>query len=297
MQKSSIWRIATAVLVLGSIVYTSRSGAKSGQRRRKESDYNDNVLPEYEQVFNQNLIIPDGWTFGVVWPTIYAGTAALSVYQALPNQQNNPRYVKAAPYLAVNYIINALFGRFFSDPNPESIIASNVITQLNLPAGLALHKSLEIGQTSVAGTEKYLRWPISLYAGWLTAATVLGTPNIFLKLGWWKPDLRRDVPLAMGLLGATGAVGYTVARRLNGPVYLIPFVAGFSGIATHQYGKQNSIAAIAGGLALLYAGILVKWLPQGTFHPVPVAASTPVNQSVVSPEKPETNLQPVEETY
>ncbi len=275
MQRSSIWRIASAAFVLGSIIYTSRSGAKAGQRKKEEAKFNDNVLPEYEEVFEKNLLIPDGWVFGAVWPTIYAGTTALSVYQALPGQLENPRFKRSMPWLVLNYACNTLFGRFFSDPNPESIVASNVITQLNLPAGLALHKALEIGQTEVEGPEKYLRWPISLYAGWLTAATVAGTPNIFLELGWWKPNEERDVPIATGILAATGALGYAVARKLNDPVYMIPFVAAFAGIATRQRDKHEPIASVAATLALVYTAVLAKWLPKGHFRPVGPAAPTP----------------------
>lgn len=285
MQRTSIWRMATAAFVLGSIIYTSRSGAKAGQRKKEQAKFNDNVLPEYEEVFEKNLLVPDGWVFGVVWPTIYAGTTALSVYQALPEQINNPRFSRSMPWLLLNYACNMLFGRFFSDPKAESIIASNVITQLNLPAGLALHNSMEIGQTEVDGPEKYLRWPISLYAGWLTAATVAGTPNIFLEAGWWTPNEKRDVPIATGILAATGALGYAVARKLNDPVYMIPFVAAFAGIATRQKEKHESIASVAATLALVYSAVLAKWLPKGHFRPVGPAELTPV-QIIVPDNQP-----------
>lgn len=270
---SLLGRIGTAVLVVASIIYTvtataSRPTASANKKKDDDTDFEkDNVLPEYRRVFDENPIIPAGWTFGVVWSTIYTGTAAYAIYQTLPSQQTNPRFRKAAPWLAISYVLNAVFGRLFSDPRMESMIGSDVVTKASLPVALALHQQLEIGETEVNGPEKYLRIPFSLYAGWLTTASVVGTPNLLYNLKLWKPEPSRDTPVFIGVLGATTGVAYAVARRLNDPYYLLPFMAGFAGIATKQYGKNNAIALSAAAFSLAVAGILVKWLPRGKFEP------------------------------
>lgn len=266
MKNSLFWRIGTAILVVGSVIYTATAGrptANSGKKKEEEED--DTVLPEYRRVFDENPIIPDGWTFALVWSTIYAGTTAYAIHQALPSQQANPRYQKAVPWLAASYVLNAVFGRLFSDPHPESIIGSDLVTKASLPVALALHQQLEIGQTAVGSPERYLRIPFGLYAGWLTAASVVGTPNLLLTLKLWKPEPRRDTPVFVGVLGATTGAAYAVARRLNDPYYLLPFVAGFAGMATKQYGKNNAVALTAAACSLAVTGILVKWLPRGKF--------------------------------
>ncbi len=53
------------------------------------------------------------------------------------------------------------------------------------------------------------------------------------------------------MLPATGLPGLTVAKRLNDPYYLLPFVAGFLGIAAKQSGKHNGVAALAGTWAVI----------------------------------------------
>lgn len=282
MKKPSVWRIATAVFVIGSIIYTGRSGQRSAKKRQEKPEF-EKALPEYGEVFEKNLIIPAGWTFGVVWSTIYAGTAALSIHQALPDQVDNPRYRKALPWLAASYVLNALFGRFFSDPRKESRYGADLVTKLNLPIGLALHQSLEIGKTEVDAPEKYLRIPVSLYAGWLTAASVVGTPNVLLDLEVWQPNAQRDVPLSIGILGATGGAGYLIARELNDPYYMLPFAAAFAGIASRQYGKYDAIAFSAGGLALIYAALLAKWLPKKNFRPLSLSAEAPAKVIEIEP--------------
>jgi hypothetical protein len=270
MKNSSFWRVATAVVAAGSIVYTTLSSKRSRQQGKAmqmaESEAEFDVPAEYQRVFDQNLIIPAGWAFGVVWSTIYSGLGALMVHQALPSQANNPRYQKALPWWLASWTLNAVFGRFFSQDDARSVVVSDLTTKLNLPAALALHQSLEIGRTDVPAPEKYLHIPVSLYAGWLTAATVVGTPDTLLTLGVWERNDERDIPLAAGILGATAAAGYVIARRLNDPWYMVPFVAGFGGIATRQWTRYPVVGWTAAGLAATYAGLLAYWLPRGRFH-------------------------------
>lgn len=272
MKNSSIWRIATALFAVGSIIYTSTSSQRSRrtgreQMKQAESEPEFDVPVEYQRVFDQNLIIPAGWSFGVVWSTVYSGLGALLVHQALQTQENNPRYQKALPWWWASWTLNTIFGRFFSQNDARSIVISDLTTKLNLPAALGLHHSLEIGKTDVPGPEKYLRIPVSLYAGWLTAATVVGTPDTLLTLNAWDSDDERDVPLAAGILGATAGAGYVIARHLNDPWYMVPFVAGFGGIATRQWNRYPVVGWTAAGLAAAYAGLLAYWLPKGKFRP------------------------------
>ncbi|SOD78498.1 TspO/MBR family protein [Spirosoma fluviale] len=273
MKNSSLWRIAAAVFAVGTIIYTTTSSSRSRQQSKARheadqsgSEYEYDVPIEYENVFEKNMIVPAGWAFGVVWSTIYSGLAALMVHQALPSQENNPRYKKALPWWLASWTLNAIFGRYFSQNDPQSIVISDLTTKFNLPAALGLHQSLEIGKTEVSGPEKYLRIPVSLYAGWLTAATVVGTPNTILTLNAWEPDEERDEPVSAGILSATAGAGYLIANRLNDPWYMVPFVAGFGGIATRQWTKEPIVGWTAAMLAAAYVGLLAYWLPKGKFH-------------------------------
>ncbi|QJD78976.1 tryptophan-rich sensory protein [Spirosoma rhododendri] len=271
MKTTSIWRIATAVVAVGSIVYTSLSSRnareKGKQMQEAESEPEYDVPAQYQQVFDKNLIIPAGWSFGVVWSTVYSGLGALMVHQALNSQEYNPRYKEALPWWAASWALNAVFGHFFSKNDEESVLISDATTKANLIAALGLHHALEIGKTDVPTPEKYLRIPVSLYAGWLTAATVVGTPDTLLTTDVWNRDDERDVPLAAGILGVTAGAGYLIARKLNDPWYMVPFVAGFGGIATRQWNRYPVVGWTAAGLAAAYAGLLAYWLPKGKFEP------------------------------
>jgi hypothetical protein len=98
---------------------------------------------------------------------------------------------------------------------------------------------------------------------------VVGTPDTLLTLGLWERDNERDIPLAAGILGATGGAGYAIARHLNDPWFMVPFIAGFGGIATRHWNKPGKelLAYTAAGLAAVYAGLAAYWVPRGQFRP------------------------------
>lgn len=47
---------------------------------------------------------------------------------------------------------------------------------------------------------------------------------------------------------------------------MVPFVAGFGGIATRQWEKKPIVGWTAAALAATYVGLLAYWLPKGKFH-------------------------------
>ncbi len=251
MENTKISRIATAVLVVGSIVGTYFFAGPRNRKRRTD------VVPEYQDELDTNLITPAGGTFAVVWPVIYTGTLGLAVHQALPSQADNPRYEKAAPWLVANYLLNGLFGFFFSRGEKSARVSANAITVATLPTVLTLHRALEVGQTAVAEPEKTFHRATGIYAGWITVATGVATTNLLIEAGY-RVGRQQAVPFAVGLLGVLGAIGVTVAKKLNDPYYLLPFVAGFTGIASKQADRNRAVAGVAGALALATAGLFVQ---------------------------------------
>ncbi|CCG98067.1 hypothetical protein FAES_0053 [Fibrella aestuarina BUZ 2] len=250
MENTKISRLATAALVVGSIVGTYFFAGPRNKKRRTD------VVPEYNDELDTNLITPAGPTFAAVWPVIYTGTLGLAVHQALPSQVENPRYEKAAPWLVVNYLLNGLFGIFFSRGEKAARMAANAVTVTQLPTVLALHQALGVGQTDVPEPERTFHRATGIYAGWITVATGVATTNLLIENGWREPR-SRAVPYAIGLLNVLGAIGLTVSKRLNDPYYLLPFIAGFTGVAAKQYGRNNAVAGVAGTLALVAAGAFI----------------------------------------
>ncbi|MFD2574118.1 tryptophan-rich sensory protein [Spirosoma soli] len=253
MKNNQVERYGIAALVIGSIL-----GTFFFSRPRKGA-FRTTLADEQQEELDRNLTTPANATFGVVWPVVYTGTIGLAIHQALPSQQNNLRYAKARPWLAVNYVLNALFGYFFSRQDVRSRVGAGLTTVSMLPASLALHQQLEIGKTEVPEPENTLRKSISLYAGWLTAATVVSGANLLQQAGFLVPKAvaRR---LAYAVLSGTGGLGLIVSKRLNDPYYLTTLIAAFVGIAAKQRGKNDGVAALAAAWALVLTAVFTERL-------------------------------------
>ncbi len=263
MKTSNVARWGTAAFVIGSILSTY---FLSGPRRRGSST---KLFEEQQRPLDQNLTTPANATFALVWPVIYSGTIGLALHQALPAQRDNGRYAQARPWLLACYALNLAFGYFFSRPDQASRVGAGVTTIATLPLALGLHHALRIGRSDVPQPERTLRRSASLYAGWLTAATVVSTGNLLIEAGL-RPGPAGAARWASGVLPVTAALGLVTARRLNDPYYLLPFVAAFTGIAAKQWGKAGGVAGLAGAgavvTALSFAGGL-RQLPVPTAQP------------------------------
>ena len=190
-------------------------------------------------------------------------------HQALPAQRDNGRYAQARPWWLASYALNLAFGYFFSRPDPASRVGAGVTTIATLPVALGLHHALRIGRADVPQPERTLRRSVSLYAGWLTAATVVSAGTLLIEAGV-RPGPAGAARWASGVLPVTAAVGLAVARGLNDPYYLMPFVAAFTGIAAKQRGKANGVAAVAGAGAVVTAAAFangLRQLPEGAAAP------------------------------
>lgn len=262
MENTKISRLLTAGLVVGSIVGTYFFAGPRNKKRQTD------VVEAFQEELDTNLITPANATFATVWPVIYAGTLGLAVHQALPSQADNRRYDRAAPWLVANYLLNGLFGVFFSRGEKVARVGANLSTVATLPTVLALHQSLEVGRADVPEPERTFHRAVSLYAGWITVATGVATTSLLIESGWREPE-QRATPYAVGLLGTLGTIGVAVSRQLNDPFYLLPFVAGFTGVAAKQWGRNNAVAGVAGTLALTALGAFAQGLRTNQVRPEP----------------------------
>ena len=132
------------------------------------------------QYFRDVLIVPADYAF-VIWAPIYLGLLAFAVYQALPAQRHNPRIAKTRLWLVASALLNTAWIVVF---NNLLFTLSLVIIIGMLVTALVMHRTLEIGETRVYGLERWLRIPFSLYAGWLTVATIVNAAGVLVVRDW-----------------------------------------------------------------------------------------------------------------
>ena len=247
MKYNKYGRYITAAIVLGGMAGTYFFSRPGRNKLKTKLDY------KQQKRVDRNILTPANATFGIVWSTIYAGTIALAIHQALPSQLDNPRYRKAQHWLRLNYLLTGLFGYFFSKSDKNSRIGAALTTISMLPAAIGLHRALEIGQTDVEGAENVIRKFISLYAGWLTAASAISATTLAQEAGYIKKT-EEATKWALIALPALSGLGKIVSKRLNDPYYLLTLIAALAGIAIKQQENRKEVSALAASLAVALLG-------------------------------------------
>lgn len=209
------------------------------------------------------LILPVNGAFSI-WGAIYPGLLGLAAAQASLPGRDNPRYVRARLPLIVNMVFNFVW---FVVTQREWRLASTAVLIGQFLTALWLYLSLEIPRTRVGGLERVLRGSASLYAGWLTVATVLTVASALEVLGFTGLGLSAPA-WAVTMLLACAAIGLLGRLAWRDPVYGAVFVWAFGGVAI-KAGQPQSVA----GTAWLLAGVmLVSLLPPVSRRLPPAAA-------------------------
>ena len=98
------------------------------------------------------------------------------------------------------------------------------------------------------GAVRWLGFAVSIYAGWLTLATIVNTSSAFLMSGWSSGQT--FWALVMLLVGA--GVGLAVRNGLRDPVYGAVFAWTFLAIAVEAWGDSILVVILAFLLALFF---------------------------------------------
>lgn len=166
------------------------------------------------QYFRDVYIIPADYAFAI-WAPIYLGFLTFAVFQALPAQRDNPRFAATRLWLAGSALLNAAWGAVF---NNLLFGLSAVVIVVMLAVALVMHRTMGIGRMKVYGVERFVRFPFSLYAGWLTVATIVNVAGVLAVNGWDGFGISYPVWGVVMLLVAA-AIVVTTRLRWRDPVY------------------------------------------------------------------------------
>lgn len=210
--------------------------------------YVNNVTPEIISDRYPTFITPAGYAFAI-WSLIYLGLIVFSVYQALPSQTANPRFLKIRSI----YILNCAANCFWIYLWHHDAVALSLSLMLVLLATLAyINKVLQ----SAGGAESWLaRVPFGIYFGWVTVATILNATIALVALGI---DLSRSATnvAAAFLLIFAALLGVVIRLKMKSAAYALTVAWALTAIAVKQSGATVIVAGCAAGvIALLIAAI------------------------------------------
>jgi hypothetical protein len=130
-------------------------------------------------IFKDVLIIPASYAFAI-WGLIYLGLISLGFYQLLPSQRKiSDRLGYDLTFSSIAQILWLIVFqlRWFT-------LSSFVMIAILIPL-ILLYERLKINRSKVTQQQRWLiHYPISLYLGWITIATVVNVALSLYALGW-----------------------------------------------------------------------------------------------------------------
>jgi tryptophan-rich sensory protein len=188
--------------------------------------------------------LPAGWVFSI-WGLIYLALVAFVAYGLMPAGRRDPRIQRLGPPFLLTCAANCtwLFLWHWERLPLSMVVMVGLLLALIACYGIA---HAERGATSFV-ERVCLRFPFSLYLGWVSVATIANATVTLDRAGWggWgmAPELWAAIMIAVG-----AALAALIGIGRNDPVYAAVFVWAFVGIAVRQ--RDTALVAWA---ALIFA--------------------------------------------
>lgn len=237
--------ILLIVATIGTIAFNGLAAA----------GYVNNVTPELISAKYPTVITPAGYAFSI-WSLIYLGMLAFSVYQALPSNVIRFRPVRSL------YIATCVFNCawiYFWHRDQIGVCLALIAGLLSTLIGMLILLR-RVGANSIWTTA-----PFGIYAGWVTAATLVNF-SIFLK--YIGVDMSPNAWNALGvaILIIAASLAFVVRWRLQNYIYPLAVAWAATAIAVKQSGKTSIViaAAFCTVACLVTSGSIVTSLKDST---------------------------------
>lgn len=250
MKKITIQQLSTLLVTLLTIIVNGLANALplNGQGTGEISDR-----------FNI-YFVPAGYVFSI-WGLIYLGLLAFAVYQALPAQRNNELLKKIYPAYWISNLANiAWIFLWHYEFFPLTLVAMLTI----LLSLLYIYWQLSERHTSLNQNQKwFIKYPFSLYLGWISVATIANMSQVLFYSGWGGWGISPEA-WAVIMIAVATSLGLIMLWRENDRIYWLVLVWALAGIAVSQ--ANTSLVANSAWLAsalLVLAVIFVPLLRKG----------------------------------
>lgn len=218
--------ILVLVATIGTIVFNALAA----------TGYVNGVTPEQISTQFSSVLTPAGYAFSI-WSLIYLGMLAFSIYQLLPANLDKFRSIRTIYILSC--IFNCAWILFWHQASIG--VCLFVITALLITLFILI---IQTSKTTSAVEALFTTAPFGLYAGWVTAATLV---NLTIVLKYSVIDMKSAGWSALGCVMLVLAAGAAVAVRfkLRNFVYPLAIAWAATGIAVKQSGNTAIVVTAA----------------------------------------------------
>ncbi len=206
-----------------------------------------------------NLFTPAGLTFSIwgiiyLWLAILVGTQIAALFRPALAVRVKPIVDKIGWLFVATCVLNVswIFAWHW-----EQLTLSVVIMLGFLAILLRLNESMGIGHSKANELEKWIaHWPLGIYQGWITVATIANVTALLVDNGWRGSGLGETFwAVSMVMLGAAAAV--FILFRQNNLGHGLAVAWALFGIYLKRNGAPETGSEMVGMAALVAMGIVV----------------------------------------
>jgi hypothetical protein len=174
----------------------------------------------------ETYFVPAGYVFSI-WGLIYIGLIALTIFQALPSQRENPRLVRVGWWLVIGNLANAAWIFLWHYQQ----FALTLIAMLTLLVSLLnIYVGIQKDKQNISLAERLsVNLPISIYLGWISVATIANVSDVLSYYNWGQFGLSASIWMII-LLAVVTALAWTMSFRQRDVAYLTVLLWALAGI-------------------------------------------------------------------
>jgi hypothetical protein len=208
------------------------------------------------------FVIPAGYVFAI-WGVIYLGLAAFTTYQALRGSDPVVRRIGWLP--AISGVLNTGWLLLFQY---ELFVLTVPVMIALLVTLITIHLRLWEGRHELTTVTRWtIRYPFSIYLGWITVATIANIAQTLSSIGVGGFGLEAETAIAGVVLLVGLGIATTFVLRFRDVAYGAVIVWAYVGIVVKEI-DTPIVPYVAGASALLVAGLVamvaIERLRRGT---------------------------------
>ncbi len=160
-------------------------------------------------LFKNVLIIPANYAFAI-WGLIYLGLFAFAIYQVLPSQRENPNLRKTGYLLTIASVAQSIWVYLFLS---RLFMLSVIAMLLILLPLITMYLRLGIGTPASRAEKWFIRYPISIYLGWISVATIVNIASALYINNWNGFGISPEILTAIMVIIATLIAAIALLQR------------------------------------------------------------------------------------
>ncbi|MCJ7469770.1 tryptophan-rich sensory protein [Candidatus Bathyarchaeota archaeon] len=199
------------------------------------------------------LVTPAGYVFAI-WGLIYVLLLIFAVFQALPKRKEE-LFLRKIGFL---FVLSCVFNILWLFAWHYGQITLSALPMFSLLATLVgIYLRLDVGRSEVSLKEKAcVRWPFSVYLGWITIASIANVAAALVSTGWdgWGISALSWVALVIIAVLVINLV--VIVTRKDIP-YSLVIIWALVGIVVKQSGNQTIFTIGVVGIAIIAIALIL----------------------------------------